>query len=243
MWPSKVCSNVVIYAVTLAAAVSSGFATTATGASWATAIGAAGVAAAAAGVVLAVSAAAVSPFVKAEVSVVVSLGRGTSAAVDLVSLFFLGAARLALRSRPPMPPSFFFSLSVNSSPEVPSAFFSFLVPKLLKKDVRRLSEGEVAVVVAAAASVTGLVSVVAGAAVGAAVSVVVGTGSSCGAVSETTVPSSLVFSAGLVALSFLPKREPKTDARLLVLSLVVDVGVTVVDPAAESSFFFSAKDD
>jgi len=82
-----------------------------------------------------------------------------------VEVLFFGAAREALRRRPPKPPDFLFSPSVSSLSEVPPVRRSFLVPRPPKKEVRRLSVGVVlvagAVVAAAVDSVDGTMGSVA----------------------------------------------------------------------------------
>lgn len=113
------------------------------------------------------------------------------------------------------------SPSVNSLSDVPPVLRSFFVPRLPKKEVRRLSvgdRGEVAAagVVASAAGVGA--SVVA--AVVSAVGEVAGL-SSCGAVDDTVDCSSLAGAAGGVsaeagvAASFLPKILPKIEFLLV----------------------------
>lgn len=133
-----------------------------------------------------------------------------------------------------MPPDFLPSPSVPSASEAPPVRFSFLVPRLLKNDERRLPfvvSGETGVVVGV---VAGAVSVVVA---GALVSRV-------GAVSFTTLPVwgagevvaasvSLAGTAGAgswVAVlvvgvvveegSFLPKSPPKIELRLFALGAV-----------------------
>ncbi len=151
-------------------------------------------------------------------------------------------ARLALRRRPPNPPEdcFLPSPSVNSLSDVAPVLRSFFVPRLPKKEVRRLSVGDVGEVAAAgvfaSAAVAG-VSVVA--AVGSAVGEVTGL-SSWGAVEVDC--SSLAGTAGGasveagVAASFLPKMLPKIEFLLFgfgAVSRVLEVGV--VSAAVDSA--------
>ncbi len=151
----------------------------------------------------------------------VSLGRGMSAAslgAELLPFW----ARLAFRRRPPSPPEACFlpSPSVNSSPDVVPVLRSFLLPKVLKKEERRLS----VVPVLAAPGLVGSVAVaevplamvpVTGSIGGCVIGV-----SSCVAVDGIVADSSLTGTAGVVsvaaglAASFLPNRPPKIEARL-----------------------------
>ena len=177
----------------------------------------------------------VSPFVVGSAGV--SVGSGTLVASLEVAVEEPFWARLAFRRRPPSPPEdcFLPSPSVNSlSDVVPPVLRSFFVPRLPKKEVRRLSVGDIGVVVAAGVDAS---AVVAGVSVVAAVVSAVGevTGlSSCGAVGETVDGSSLVGTAGGVsvevgvAASFLPKILPKIELLLFgfgAVSRVVEAGV------------------
>lgn len=145
-----------------------------------------------------------------------------------VSLCAGGVARLGLRNRPVNLPAFDFfpSPSMPSASEVTSPFFSFLPPRELKNEDRRLSVDGVggvatAAVVAAgedsAASATG---VGAGATAPDSVDVVVIGASMRGAVADTGVVSgSLVTTGGTVSfglvapLSFLPHRLLNSEFR------------------------------
>lgn len=96
-------------------------------------------------------------------SLLMGAGASLSAAPLVVAMGLLADfgpwARLALRKSPPNPPDFLPSPSVPSASDTPPVLFSFLVPKLLKKDERRLAlavsgdTGEVVGVVAGAVSV------------------------------------------------------------------------------------------
>ena len=173
------------------------------------------------------------PSVVEDVVAVGSLGRGILAGSLGPELPFW--ALLALRKSPENPPCdcFFPSPSVSSSPDVVPVRRSFLVPRLLKNEDRRLSVG---VVVA-----PGVVDPAAVAGASEATVPVVGsvglsvTGfSSWGAVFETVDGSSFVATLGAVSAvvgvaagSFLPKRPPKRDARLFgfgAVSLVPEAG-------------------
>lgn len=177
--------------------------------------------------------ASVSPFVVGSASV----GSGTLAASLEVAVEEPFWARLAFRRRPPNPPEdcFLPSPSVNSFSDVaPPVLRSFFVPRVPKKEVRRLSVGDIGVVVAAGVDAS---AAVAGVSVVAAVVSAVGevTGlSSCGAVGETVDSSSLAGTAGGVsvevgvAASFLPKILPKIELLLFgfgAVSRVVDAAV------------------
>ena len=158
------------------------------------------------------------------------MGRGTSAASFAAGLPF--CARLALRRRPPNPPDV-----CCSSPDVVPAFRSFLVPRLPKKEERRFSVGVVVAPGVAASPVVLGAPVAAVCRVGSGLGSVTGL-SSCGAVDDTVDGSSFAGTAGAVsvaagvvagpAVSFLPKRPPKREARLFGLaavSRVLDDGV------------------
>ena len=119
----------------------------------------------------------------------------------------------------------------------------FLVPRVPKKDVRRLSVGVVAVAAAVESGTTAAAPVLAASVTG----VVEVTGfSNCGAVEDTVEGSSLEgttgaasVAAGLVA-SFLLNRPLKIEARLFgfgAVSRVVDAGVVsaVMDSVARGS--------
>ena len=118
---------------------------------------------------------------------------------------------------------------MTSSPDVVPVFRSFLVPRLLKKEDRRLSVGVV--------PVPGVVGEVVASGLSVAVVSVAGsvTGlSSRGADGDTVEGSSFAGTAGEVSAtpgavaSLLPKKPPKREARLFGLgadSLVVDVGI------------------
>lgn len=146
-----------------------------------------------------------------------------------VSLCAGGVARLGLRNRPVNLPllGFFPSASIPSASGVPSAFFSFLPPRALKNEDRRLSVDGVrglptAAVVAAgedpaAASATG---VGAGSTVPDSGDVVLIGASMRGAVADTGVVSgSLEATGGTVSLglvgplSFLPQKLPNSEFR------------------------------
>ena len=127
------------------------------------------------------------------------------------------------------------SPSVNSLSDVAPALRSFLVPRLPKKEVRRLSVGDMGEAVEAADAVVSAavegVSVVA--TVGSVVDEVTGL-SSCGAVDDTTDDSSFAGTDGGVSVepgfktSFLPKILPKIEFLLFGLcavSRVVEAGV------------------
>lgn len=144
-----------------------------------------------------------------------------------VSLWAGGVARLGLRNRPVNLPvlDFFPSASIPSASGVPSVFFSFLPPRALKNEDRRLSvdgvggvatAGVVVVGEAPAASATG---VGAGSTAPDSVDVVLTGASMRGAVADTGVVSGSLVAAGaaslgLVApLSFLPHKLPKSELR------------------------------
>lgn len=137
----------------------------------------------------------------------------------------LGTARLGLRKRPPNFDDFLPSPSVPSASDVASVFRSFLVPRLLKKDVRRagfVPSGAVGDVVASVACVDGSTVVSAGPVVVSAVDGLT-VSSLWGAVEEATAASeSLTGTAGAVsveglaglAVSFLLKKLPKIEVLL-----------------------------
>ena len=126
------------------------------------------------------------------------------------------------------------SPSVNSLSDVPSVLRSFFVPRLPKKEVRRLSVGDIGETAAAGVVAS---AAVAGVFVVAAVVSAVGedTGmSSCGAVDDRVDCSSLAGTAGGVSVevgvakSFLPKILPKIEFLLFgfgALSRVAEAGV------------------
>ena len=172
----------------------------------------------------------------------VSMVDGTSGVGSLTipeALVFLPCARLALRSRPPSPLLFLVSPSVTSVSDVPPAFRSFLVPRLEKKEVRRLPVGvvfETGEVVSALAAAGAAVVSIAGAVVGSATGL-----SSCGAVSDTVEGSSLATRAGAVSVaaglvvSFFPKRPPKREFLLFGLGAVSRAVPVAVVSAARGS--------
>ena len=183
----------------------------------------------------------VSPLVVASAGV--SAGSATLAASLVAAEEEPFWARLAFRRRPPNPPDdcFLPCPSVNSLSDVAPVLRSFLVPRLPKKEVRRLSVGDIgeaaAAGVVASAAVAG-VSVVA--AVGSAVGEVTGL-SSWGAVDDR-VDSSFAGTAGEVsveagvAASFLPKMLPKIEFLLFgfgAASRAVETGA--VSPTVDSS--------
>ena len=125
---------------------------------------------------------------------VVSLGRaGTGSAASVVGLPLV--ARLGLRNRPPSfaDADFLPSPSVASPSEMAPAFFSFLVPRVLKNDWRREFF-----------PFSGVVAVAAGEATGAEVSEVAATGAAVSVVAAGTdeAPVSPFSSALISFLSY-----------------------------------------
>lgn len=153
----------------------------------------------------------------------------------------LGTARLGLRKRPPNFDDLLPSPSVPSASDVASVLRSFLVPSVLKKDVRRaglLLSGAVGVAVESKAVAEGSVVAATGVAMLSVVEVLTGS-SICGAVEEVTAaPGSLagtegaVSAEGLVGLtvSFLLKKLPKIE----VLFADLCAASRAVDPVAGS---------
>lgn len=154
---------------------------------------------------------------------------GGATALDDVSLCAGGVARLGLRKRPANLPAVDFrpSVSMPSTSDVPSTFFSFLPPRALKNEDRRLSvagvvgeaSGDVvatgedseafATVVGAGATVADSADVVL---IGASIR---GAVADTGVVSGSLVPTAGEVSFGLMApLSFLLHRLPNSEFRL-----------------------------
>ena len=182
-----------------------------------------------------------SPLVVASADV--SVGSGTWAASLELAEEEPFWARLAFRRRPPKPPEdcFLPSPSVNSLSDVAPVLRSFFVPRLPKKEVRRLSAGDNEDAPAAGAFVSAaVVGISVLAAVGSAVDEVTGL-SSCGAVDDTVDGSSFAGTVGAVSAeprvvaSFLPKILPKIEFLLFgfgAVSRAVEAGVVSV--AADS---------
>ena len=125
------------------------------------------------------------------------------------------------------------SASVNSLSDVPPVLRSFFVPRLPKKEVRRLSVGDRGEVAAAGVVASAAVAGVSVAAVVSAAGEATGL-SSCGAVDDTVDCSSLAGAAGGVSVeaevpaSFLPKILPKIEFLLFgfgAVSREVEAGV------------------